>query len=176
MRSLSTLVPLLVAIGLLVAVGTSNFSLSDLPIADRARIDDEQAIRTLMGQLQEAWRQQDMAAFTAHFTREADLVDRHGPWVRRRAEIAEHLTRTRKRDAGDQIEVASTRVLFDAIQMIAPDVALVHEQREESTRKAIATYVLAKQAGRWWVRSFDITTIDTLPGAPPATVSANPQG
>src|SRR5690349_14275354 len=114
MRSLMTLVPLFMAVGLLAAVDTSNFSLPGLPAAERDRAAEEQAIRTLLGQLQEAWSRRDMTAFTAHFAQDANLVDRHGPWVRHRTEIAEHLTRTRKQDAGDLTEVAGVRVYFDA--------------------------------------------------------------
>ena len=126
-----------------------------LPLADAAQI------LALLAELQEAWRARELPRYLAHFAPEADLVNRAGAWYRGKGEIAQQL--------GWLVEhgspgIFAMRTTVEGMRPVAPGVVTVHQRRDEVGRASLATYLLVKREGRWWVESVAIAPIEAPRG------------
>jgi uncharacterized protein (TIGR02246 family) len=98
-------------------------------------------VAEFMERLHAAWRAADVDTYAAAFAEDADLVNRAGRWYSGRATIAEQLLQL-TRTGRPALFAADRRV--DAIRIVAPAVAVVHESWIEPDRTAHATYVLTR--------------------------------
>jgi uncharacterized protein (TIGR02246 family) len=147
---------MVVSVGLLLGAGEPQRGAATAP--DR----DEQAIRTLLQQLEQRWNAHDMKTFVAHLAEDADVVNRFGHWMKGRAEIERHLVALHASPFRNHLVDRSSHV--ETIRFITPDVALAHERTKEESGESIRAYVLQKRDGRWWIQSADVTQVGKPPG------------
>ncbi len=133
------------------AIGLLNAS--DEP-GPAARVEDEKAIRSILGELDRAWNAHDMKAFAAHLTEDVDVVNRFGHWISGKAQVEAHLIGLHASPYRDHLVGRTSTV--EKVRFLAPDVALAHERANEETVQSVRTYVLQKRDGRWRVRSSGI--------------------
>jgi uncharacterized protein (TIGR02246 family) len=110
-------------------------------------------VAAVMERLREAWRAGDVDTYVAAFEEDADLVNRGGQWYRGRAVIAERLGDLAR--SGRPALFAAVR-RTEAIRLVTPAVAVVHESWIEPDRVAHATYVLARRDDDWRVTTANV--------------------
>jgi uncharacterized protein (TIGR02246 family) len=149
MRLLGGLVATVLIVGLLNA---ADDPLRGAPAKDKQ--SEEQAIRTLLADLEKAWNAHNIKAFMAQIAEDADVVNRFGLWMKGRADVEKHLVELHASPFRDHLVNRSSQV--EQVRFITPDVAVAHERTKEESGQSVRTYVLQKRDGRWWVQSADI--------------------
>lgn len=135
----------------LVAFGLASTSATH---ADSGRDADEAAIRQLVSEIENAWRDGDGAAFGAAFTEDADFMVWFGLYLNGRERIAEaHQNIFDGVYAGTEIEFR-----IDSIRFLGSDVALVRgnphflasgDDAAESSVVAVPLGVAHREDGSW---------------------------
>lgn len=158
-RKLLTLVILLAVTALVVPA----FS------ADRSQ--DEAAIHKVEAGLQEAWNHHDAQAFARFFTEDADCVNVVGWWWKGRPQIEKKVADAHAfmfRDStltNDEIQV---RFLTSRMAVVHVRWSMVGNRKPDGTpgepRRGLQTHILQKQAGKWFIASFN--NADSLPEVP----------
>ena len=124
---------------------------------------DETAIKNLVQQVQDGWNAHDGAAFAAPFAGDADYVVINGMKIKGRDEIEKGHTQiftTMYKDSRNNATVKGIRFL-------RPDVAVVHIEwnleftadGEKKKNRAMNSWVVTKDNGKWSIASFQITPI-----------------
>lgn len=156
--------------------------------ADKARGQDEAALRQLVAAQAEAWNQHDATAWSKDFAPDADFVNIVGTVFQGREEIA-------KRHAGifaSIFKTSRTVVTVRRIVFLGPDVAIVdmdHEVTghgglppgvqntdESGTLRTRMKYVMKKAKGAWQIAAGQNTDVKPAPkgsAAPPAPPAAS---
>lgn len=124
---------------------------------------DEAAIKQIVQQVQDGWNAHDGAAFAALFAADADYVVVNGMKVKGRDEIEKGHTRIFTTIYKDSRNVATVK----AIRFLRADVAVVHIEwnleysagSEKKTDRAINSWVVTKDNGKWSIASFQNTPI-----------------
>jgi uncharacterized protein (TIGR02246 family) len=137
---------------------------------------DEQAIHTMVGQLEAGWNAGDGVGFASHFTDDASFIHTYGGEI----------------DGGVAIEAVHRQILDTlykgshneytvlGIRFVRPDVAIVlvrahlqfYEGGEPREIPARPTMIGAEEDGIWQVVVFQNTRISEMPGAAKAANSA----
>ncbi|MFD2083322.1 conserved hypothetical protein [Actinopolymorpha cephalotaxi] len=107
----------------------------------------------VIDRLREAWRAADIDAYVAGFDEDADLVNRTGQWCRGRKMIAERLGEL-ARTGRPAVFAAERRT--EAVRIVTPELAVVHESWIEPDRVAHATYVLVRKDEGWRVTTTNV--------------------
>ena len=125
---------------------------------------DEQLIRGLALQFEQAWNTHDMSKLGAITTEDVDFVNVAGlHWKGRAQVVKEHADRHQVRFKNS---VWTTERV--AVQFLSPDVALVHidwqtrgdldfDLKPWPPRTGIFSWLVVKNAGRWQIRSVQNT-------------------
>jgi uncharacterized protein (TIGR02246 family) len=119
--------------------------------------DDEAAIRGVLAAYGTPFDRHDARAVAMLFTENGEIVQRSGIYLRGRPAIEQHLTRLfqgifKNAGPGPEATVLSFRFL-------RPDVVITHRTMAPNgavaalTRTMVITYVLTKEAGKWWIES-----------------------
>jgi len=128
---------------------------------------DEQAISTMISQLQAAWNAGDSAGFAKYFTDDASFIHIYGAQVDGRAAI-EPL----HRQIFDTVYKSShNEYTILAIKFVRPDVAIAYirahlryfEAGEPREIHARPTMVAVKNNGQWEIAAFQNTRISEMP-------------
>jgi len=125
--------------------------------AGPASARDENAIRSIIAQMNENWNQHDIRSFMSHYTEDSDTVTRVGEWIMGRTNHEKHLIDLHGTSFRDQLIGRISKV--SDVRFITPEVAVVHEIVEEKTGKSIRTYALSKKQGQWKVETGMINVI-----------------
>jgi uncharacterized protein (TIGR02246 family) len=130
---------------------------------------DEAAIRQLVQQQDDARNRGDLKAFGALFTDDADQLTSSGEWRRGRAAIEDGVARSRS-----TVYKGGTYVTtIETVRMLSPNVAVADGPFEilnlagGGTRRAHATYLLAKSGDRWRIAGYR-SMVPAAAGATPA--------
>jgi uncharacterized protein (TIGR02246 family) len=113
---------------------------------------DEEAVRALADQWQDAWNAGDMDAIGALYTDDADYVNVFGESAKGREEIQASFSETSTAYKGAKISIETT-----SVQFIEPDVAVSDSVWEmtglpegtEAPSKGQSTAVVVKKDGDW---------------------------
>lgn len=124
---------------------------------------DETAIKQLVQQVQDAWNAHDGAAFSAPFAADADYIVVNGMKIKGRDEIEKGHTRIFTTIYKDSQNTATVK----GIRFLRADVALVHVEwnlkftagGEKRNARAINSWVVTKDNGKWSIASFQNTPI-----------------
>lgn len=124
---------------------------------------DETAIKQLVQQVQDAWNAHDGAAFSAPFAADADYIVVNGMKIKGRDEIEKGHTRIFTSIYKDSQNTATVK----GIRFLRADVALVHVEwnleftagGEKRNARAINSWVVTKDKGKWSIASFQNTPI-----------------
>jgi uncharacterized protein (TIGR02246 family) len=131
--------------------------------------EDQAAIETIVGQLENAWNAKDGTAFAIPFAQDADFVTIRGEHFRGRTAIAEgHATIFRTIYAG-----SSNRLTIETARLLSREVALVHvralldaPQGPLAGRHAARfSMVLTRRASDWEIAAFH-NTLEAVQGPP----------
>jgi len=116
--------------------------------------DDENAIRSLLARLYDAWARGDGEAYAACFAEKSDYITFHGMFLRGRTENA------RLHGALFRGVLKGTRLSAEivSLELLASNVALVHTAGT-GRKKGYQTYVVVKSDGHWLIRSFQNTRV-----------------
>jgi uncharacterized protein (TIGR02246 family) len=128
---------------------------------------DEQAVATLVSDVEHAWNAHDMRRFAACFAEDADFVNVRGWWWRGREEIERNhalLHETIFADSSMQLELA-------ALKEVGPDVAVAHVKWSmagvDTPRVGIWSWTIRDREGRLEIVSAHNTdTAEIPPGHP----------
>src|SRR5215470_7423531 len=99
--------------------------------AQQATAGDENAIRSIISEMNENWNQHDIRSFMSHYTEDSDTVTRVGEWIRGRTNHEKHLIDLHGTSFRDQLIGRISKV--SDVRFITPEVAVVHEIVEEKT-------------------------------------------
>jgi uncharacterized protein (TIGR02246 family) len=114
--------------------------------------NDENAIRSLLARLYDAWARGDGAGYAACFAQKSDYITFNGIHLRGRAENAEvHSALFRSVLKGTKLSAE-----IESLELLSSGVALVHTAGT-GRKKSYQTYVLVKSGDRWEIRSFQNT-------------------
>lgn len=124
---------------------------------------DEAAIKQLVQQVQDAWNAHDGAAFAAPFAADADYVVINGMKIKGRDEIEKGHTAIFTTTYKDSRNIATVK----GIRLLRADVAIVHIEwsleyssgAEKKRSRAMNSWVVTKDEGKWSIASFQITPI-----------------
>ena len=133
------------------------------PVTAQTPTADETAIKQLVQQVQDGWNAHDGAAFAAPFAADADYVVVNGTKVKGRDEIEKGHTRIFTTIYKDSRNIATVK----GVRFLRPDVAVVHIEwnlehsagGERRTDRAINSWVVTKDNGKWSIASFQNTPI-----------------
>jgi uncharacterized protein (TIGR02246 family) len=118
---------------------------------------DEGAIRQIISDNTEAYNRRDARALTAHIAEDADHIGVSGNWTSGRAQLEKSLTEY----FGGSVPRPKTDDSVEKIRFLTPDMAVAIVKRsyrsDAQTRESIATYVLKKTNGEWWITAFQNT-------------------
>jgi uncharacterized protein (TIGR02246 family) len=116
--------------------------------------DDENAIRSVLARLYDAWARGDGEAYAACFAENSAYITFNGIHLRGRAENAKlHSALFRGVLKGTKLAAE-----IESLELLASGVALVHTAG--SARKtSYQTYVLVKSGAYWLIRSFQNTRV-----------------
>jgi uncharacterized protein (TIGR02246 family) len=141
---------------------TTGLSASLITRADEA---DEAAIKAIFKQMEDGWNAHDGKAFSAPFAADADYVVVNGMHLKGREAIEKVHTgifTTIYKESHNQATVKS-------IRFIRPDVAVAHVEwqmqpnpKAEKAR-AMSTFILTKDSGKWSITAFHNTPIALPP-------------
>src|SRR6516164_8020460 len=131
---------------------------------------DEEEIRNLETQQQEAWNKHDAKAYAGLFTQNGDCVNVVGWWWKGRAEIEQKLTAAYAFVFRESV-LTITNV---DVRLLTPTVAIAHvrwtmtgartPQGYAKVQQGIQTQTLIKSDGKWLIAAFQNTT--AIPEAP----------
>ena len=121
------------------------------------QMDDENAIRTLLARLYDAWARGDGEAYAACFAEKSDYITFNGMHLRGRAENAELHTALFRR----VLEGTSLSAEIVGLELLSSCVALVHTAGSRR-KKSFQSYVLVKSGSDWLIRSFQNTRVQPL--------------
>lgn len=128
--------------------------------------EDENAVRSLLDRMADAWARGDARAYADCFTPDSDYVTYNGMHLRGREENAKlHQSLFSGVLKNTQINAPVENLAF-----LAPDVALVHTAgstakrgpSKSARRRSVQTFVIVKRNGQWHIRSFQNTRIRPL--------------
>lgn len=133
-----------------------------LPALARAP-DDATAVRNVILQQADAWKQHDAAAYSALFTPECDVVNVAGWWWKSRAEMQQKLAR-----AFATVFAHSTLAFGDVqVRFLTQDIAIAHARWSMTGEQmppgmpppgaGIQTLVVTRHAGKWLIAEFQNT-------------------
>jgi uncharacterized protein (TIGR02246 family) len=131
---------------------------------------DEQALRELAQQLQNAWNAADHAGFAAPFTEDCTFIHIYGGQIDGRMAVQDaHRVIFAGMYKGSRNKLTVRKVRF-----LRPDVAIVlldghlQFQQDGKPREIMArpTLVAVKDSGRWMIHVFQNTRISEMPGGP----------
>jgi uncharacterized protein (TIGR02246 family) len=116
--------------------------------------EDENAIRSILERLCDAWARGDGEGYAACFAENSDYITFNGMHLRGRAENAKlHSALFRGVLKGTKLSAE-----IESLELLASGVALVHTAG--SWRKtSYQTYVLVKSGSDWLIRSFQNTRV-----------------
>lgn len=131
---------------------------------------DEEEIRNLETQQQEAWNKHDAKAYASLFTENGDCVNVVGWWWKGRDEIEQKLTAAYAFVFRESV-LTITNV---DVRLLTPTVAIAHvrwtmtgartPQGYAKVQQGIQTQSLIKSDGKWLIAAFQNTT--TIPETP----------
>ncbi len=126
-------------------------------------VNDEQAVRQIVKQLEDGWNAHDGKAFAAPFAADADYVVVNGSKLKGREAIEQGhagIFTTIYKESHNSGTVTSVRFL-------RPNVAVAHVEWDleispgDEKAKAISTLVLTKDGAKWSIAAFQNTPIRT---------------
>jgi uncharacterized protein (TIGR02246 family) len=117
-------------------------------------VNDENAIRSLLARLHEAWSRGDADGYAACFTANADYITFNGMHLRGRAENAD------LHDALFRSVLKNTKLSaeIEGLELLSSGIALVHTMGS-GRKKSHQCYVLVKSNAGWLIRSFQNTRV-----------------
>jgi uncharacterized protein (TIGR02246 family) len=132
--------------------------------------DAEATVKAVLAALSECWNRHDMAAFSSHFTQNADFVNVFGLHLRGRPAIeAQHIAIHQTFFRNSRL-----RTLGQSVRFLAPQVAVAHvewemtgyetgpmKQWQSEVRKGMLTAVLVSEGDAWRITALHNT--DTIP-------------
>jgi uncharacterized protein (TIGR02246 family) len=104
---------------------------------------DEQAVRAVVRQYENARERKDPKAIGALFTEDADQHTTGGEWRRGRALIVSGTLESSTRNPGPR------RITIDAVRFITSELAIADGPYEIGTRRMWTTIVVKRDAGVW---------------------------
>ncbi|WP_043617745.1 SgcJ/EcaC family oxidoreductase [Nonomuraea candida] len=127
-------------------------------------IDDATAIREVPARIMSAWAQNDGDAFADVFTEDATMILPGGIYATGRNNIASFMGAAFAGPyKGSRVfgEPISAKILGpEAAVLVTKGGVLVGEETEVAPERAVrATWVLAKQEGRWYITAYQNTPI-----------------
>jgi uncharacterized protein (TIGR02246 family) len=122
---------------------------------------DEHALRALMTDLDLRWQQRDLPGYLAHFSEDADFVNRAGTWFRGRAALQQQLQWLVEKG---RPEMFAMRTDLEAVRAISPGVFIVIQHRDEHVRKSRATFVITRSGEALKVQSVSIAPVESPSG------------
>jgi uncharacterized protein (TIGR02246 family) len=123
--------------------------------------EDEKSIHALILDMEQRWRERDLPAYLAHFSEDADLVNRAGTWLKGKAQMEKQFRWLMEKG---RPEMFSMKTRVEAIRPITPGVFILIQHRDESVRQSLATYVITRREDRWFVQSISIAPVEPPPG------------
>jgi uncharacterized protein (TIGR02246 family) len=118
------------------------------------RGSDENAIRSLLARLYDAWARGDGEAYAACFAEESDYITFNGIHLRGRAENAKlHTALFRRVLRGTTLSAE-----IESLELLSSCVALVNTA-DSGRKKSFQSYVLVKSGSDWLIRSFQNTRV-----------------
>jgi uncharacterized protein (TIGR02246 family) len=127
---------------------------------------DEDAIREIELQFNEAWGRHIAEDMVASLSDDAQFVTVNGAWTKTRADYLDLMTRLHGPNGPFRASTRETPIMH--IRFLAPDVAMMHSQFhiygdiDELTRTGIGTRVVRKIDGKW--RTVAVQNTDVRPG------------
>ncbi len=146
----------------LVAI-TFGVALSDRAQTAQTVSSDENSVRQVVQQVQEAWNAHDGKAFAAPFAADADYVVVNGMYAKGRDEIEKGHVALFTSIYKDSRNVATIR----SVRFLRKDVAVVHVEwnlefnagGKAQKGHALNTMIMSKDKGRWSIAAFQNTPI-----------------
>ena len=137
---------------------------------------DEQAIRTMISQLEAAWNAADSAGFSAHFTDDATFIHIYGGELEGRGAI----TAAHQQIFDTIYKGSHNNYTVVGIRFVCPDVAIARIQArlqfyaEGLAREIQArpTMVAVRENGKWQIVAFQNTRITEMPNIVKSAVGA----
>ncbi len=118
------------------------------------QVGDENAIRSLLARLYDAWARGDGEAYAACFAEDSDYITFNGMHLRGRAENAKlHGALFRRVLKGTTLSAE-----IESLKLLSCCVALVHTAAI-GRKKSFQSYVLVKSGSEWLIRSFQNTRV-----------------
>jgi uncharacterized protein (TIGR02246 family) len=115
---------------------------------------DEDAIRSILARLHDAWARGDGEAYAACFAENSDYITFNGMHLHGRAENAKlHSALFRGVLKGTRLSAE-----IESLELVASGVALVHTAGS-GRKRSYQTYVLVKSGADWLIRSFQNTRV-----------------
>jgi uncharacterized protein (TIGR02246 family) len=114
---------------------------------------DEDAIREIELQFNEAWGQHDADAMVESLADDAQFVTVNGAWTTTRADYLDLMQRLHGSSGPFRTSTRETPIM--QVRFLAPEVAMMHSQFhihgdiEEPVRTGIGTRIVRKIDGRW---------------------------
>ncbi len=146
-----------------------------LPTMARAQVDsaaDQQAIRTVMDRLDDAWNRHDATAFAAVFAEDADFTNVLGISASGRSNIDQfHAKVFATVFKNSNLKHTDVKIRFTRTDIAAVDVhwemtgALDPQGNTRPTRHGLLNFTMVKRDGQWQILVMHNTE---LGGAPPA--------
>ena len=127
---------------------------------------DEDAIREIELQFNEAWGRHIAEDMVASLSDDAQFVTVNGAWTKSRADYLDLMTRLHGPNGPFRASIRETPIMH--IRFLARDVAMMHSQFhiygdiDEPTRSGIGTRVVRKMDGKW--RTVAVQNTDVRPG------------
>ena len=121
------------------------------------QIDDENAIRSLLVRLHDAWARGDGEGYAACFAEKSDYITFNGMHLRGRAENAKLHTALFR----GVLRGTSLSADVESLELLSSSVALVHTAGS-GRKKSSQSYVLVKHGSDWLIRSFQNTRVQPL--------------
>lgn len=150
-----------------------------LPFVDCALAEpnDEEAVRHVVSGFVETWNRHDMEAFGKLFAPDADFVNVAGAWWQGREAIQMHHAYSHGTIPADTqgepppyygiFKTSTLRFTQMDVRFLRRDVAVVHasmellgDTRTPNPRHTTATFVLARQDGKWLIAAAQNTEIN----------------
>jgi uncharacterized protein (TIGR02246 family) len=126
---------------------------------------DEDAIREIELQFNEAWGRHDANGMVASLSDDAQFITVNGAWTKTRADYLELMTRLHGPNGPFRTSTRETPIMH--VRFLAPDAAMMHSEFhiygdvDEPTRTGIGTRVVRTIDGRW--RTVAVQNTDGAP-------------
>ncbi len=142
-------------------------------------IDDEVAIRGLIGQFDEAWNRHDSRALAALHSETAETVNRFGMYIHGRAEHEEQFAWLH---TGPFKDARSALQKVFSLRFIRPDVAQVHtiwetpelivEGQTIPREDMVVSHLVVKGSEGWRFEALDLHNVEAALGQAPSLPTA----